>query len=157
MNVSAHTAKDVAKWVLQYNQTEMEQAIEAIEPISNLKLQKLLYYLQGVFLGLTDQVLFSDKILAWAHGPVVEEVYQEYRRFGAAGITRIEEPEETYTEEEKYLMAQVLDEFGQYSAWGLRNMTHSETPWLETQQNDEIHTGMIKDYFKKHYIEVVDE
>ena len=41
---------------------------------------------------------------------------------------------------------------GKYSAWGLRNMTHQEDPWLKTQRNEEIPLPLIKDYFEKTYI-----
>ena len=47
--------------------------------ISHLKLQKLLYYSQGVSLALRNQPLFNNKILAWAHGPVVREVWEYYK------------------------------------------------------------------------------
>jgi len=46
------------------------------EPITNLKLQKLLYYCQGWHLAYHEKVLFSDPIQAWVHGPAVPNVYR---------------------------------------------------------------------------------
>ena len=46
----------------------------------------------------------------------------------------------------------MYDIFGKYSAWGLRNMTHQEAPWLETQRNEVIPLPLIKEYFEKTYI-----
>ena len=46
------------------------------------------------------------------------------------------------------LLESVYEEFGQYSAWKLRNMTHKETPWLSTKKNDVIRLDVIEKYFK---------
>ena len=53
-----------------------------IEDLTNLKLQKLLYFAYGVHLSLFNQKLFDSKIEAWQHGPVVPDVYQEFKSFG---------------------------------------------------------------------------
>ena len=61
--------------------------------ITNLKLQKLLYFAQGWFLALYDTPLFKEEIQAWIHGPVVATVYHSYKGFGYGPITAaMEEP-----------------------------------------------------------------
>lgn len=146
-----HTASQIAEWFLAHNRTAMND--EGAESISNLKLQKLLYYAQGCFLALTNKPLFEDKIIAWQHGPVVEAVYYEYRQNGANGIPYDADFDfSLFTDEENELLTEVYDVFGQYSAWKLRNMTHEETPWRTTPQNEVISQSAIKDYFKKEYI-----
>ena len=45
------------------------------DPISNLKLQKLLYYAQAWYLALHNEPLFPESIEAWVHGPAVPPVY----------------------------------------------------------------------------------
>ena len=99
--VRRHSASDVARWFLQRNFLQMET--EGAEYISNLKLQKLLYYAQGVYVGITGIRLFEDALVAWEHGPVVIDVYHEYARYGAGGIEYDKEnpPEETYTKKRK--------------------------------------------------------
>ena len=52
---------------------------DAGDLISNLKLQKLLYYAQGFHLALYDQPLFPEAIEAWTHGPVVPDLYRHYK------------------------------------------------------------------------------
>lgn len=147
-----HTAKEVSKWFLAYNR--MNETENGAEAISNLKLQKLLYYAQGCFLAITDRPLFEDKIVAWQHGPVVEAVYQTYKCYGASGIDFTEDfDDSSFTEEEKNILIQVYDLFGQYSAWKLRNMTHEETPWQTTMPNEEISLDSIKAYFKENYVD----
>ena len=56
------------------------------DPISPLKLQKLLYYCQGFNLGAYDQPLFKENIEAWEHGPVVVSVWRAYRKYGSRAI-----------------------------------------------------------------------
>lgn len=148
-----HTASDVAKWFLKYN--DGQGLLEGAENMSNLKLQKLLYYAQGVFLGITDMPLFDDDIVAWEHGPVVVNVYHEYKSYGRNSIKYEDSlaPQEEYTDKEEDYLMQVYDCFGQYTAWKLRNMTHKETPWLSTNRNEVIPIDVIRDYFKENYVE----
>ncbi len=56
-------------------------------PISNLQLQKILYYIQVWFLQNTRDVAFSDDIEAWQFGPVIPEVYYFFCGFGAMPIS----------------------------------------------------------------------
>src|ERR1044071_4359251 len=51
------------------------------EPISNLKLQKLLYYAQGWHLALRNEPLFHERIEAWVHGPAVPPVYGHFKKW----------------------------------------------------------------------------
>ena len=149
--MAKHTAAEVAKWFLAHNRITADE--EGGEYISNLKLQKLLYYAQGCFLAVTGESLFDDPIVAWQHGPVVETVYHAYKRNGAEGIRFDDDFDfSSFSEEENALLTEVYETFGQYSAWKLRNMTHQEAPWLETRQNGVIPTEKIKSYFQKEYL-----
>lgn len=149
--MAKHTASQVAKWFLAHNRITADE--EGGEYISNLKLQKLLYYAQGCFLAVTDQPLFGDAIVAWQHGPVVESVYHQYKKNGAEGIFFDEDFNfSDFTDDENDLLTEVYNVFGQYSAWKLRNMTHNEAPWLETAQNEVIPIEKIREYFKREYL-----
>ncbi len=53
---------------------------EAGDFLSNLKLQKLVYYAQGFHLALFNRPLFMAAIHAWQHGPVVPELYHAYKK-----------------------------------------------------------------------------
>lgn len=57
------------------------------ETISNLKLQKLLYYMQGFFIAVFDKKLFDDTIEAWQYGPVVRNAYLHFKDFGSNSIS----------------------------------------------------------------------
>ena len=53
---------------------------ESSRPLTNKKLQKLIYYAQAWNMAFNGEPIFEEKIEAWIHGPVVPEVYNEYKR-----------------------------------------------------------------------------
>lgn len=147
------TAKQIAEWFLNYNAMQIEEFGDGTERLSNLKLQKLLYYAQGCYLALKDQPLFDDDFLAWTHGPVIQCIYDEYKKYGPNGIPKPEKYENVLPKEVQDILVEVYEVFGKYSAWGLRNMTHQEDPWKNTPNSGVISKESIKKYFKEHYIE----
>jgi len=119
------------------------------EYISNMKLQKLLYYQQGFHLACFGTPLFDNEIEAWMYGPVVPPVYKKYEECGKDGIkysgTVIE-----LTAEEEDLFDDVMTVYGKYSAIGLVNLTHLEEPWKNTEigYGNVITQDKLKEYFK---------
>lgn len=127
------------------------------ETISNLKLQKMLYYLQGFFIAVFDKKLFEEPIEAWQYGPVVRDVYFHFKEFGQNSIS-LEKNEEIITleSEEEALFRDVMEEYGQFSAIKLMNMTHEELPWKKTfneSPQGEISCELLKEYFKTQIVE----
>lgn len=148
--VSYMTALNVAKWFLARNK---EEEANGADGISNLKLQKLLYYAQGCTLAITGEPLFSEDICAWKHGPVVAEVYHEYKSYNSNSIEEANLDFGEIPDEISAILENVYQTFGQYSAWKLRNMTHEETPWQETPKSEVISKSSIKKYFEENYID----
>ncbi|MQC08101.1 Panacea domain-containing protein [Morganella morganii] len=105
---------------------------ESGDLISNLKLQKLVYYAQGFSLALLGEPLFEEKIEAWMHGPVVAKLYGKYKKYGKDPLPFEGFDESKFTEDQLDLLDEVYDVYGQFSAWKLRNMTHEEEPWSDT-------------------------
>ena len=150
--ILTHSASAVAKWFLTYN--KMISLASGDENISNMKLQKLLYYAQGTFLGICGEPIFSESIEAWKHGPVVPDVYREYSSFGGNGIEFDGEFDVgEFDHNENTILKELYEEFGQYSAWKLSEMTHQENPWKDTAQGSVIAPEKIKSYFEEHYVE----
>lgn len=141
-----YKAKDIAKWFLNKNRIQMN--FEDSEYITNLKLQKLLYYAQGFYLAKKDTPLFNDDFLAWEHGPVIRKIYDEYKKNGSNGIKFEEDFNVEIDKETERVLEEVYEKYGQYAAWKLRNMTHEETPWKTTPRNEIITKQKIKDFFK---------
>lgn len=139
-------ALEVAKYIVQ-------EALHRDRPVSNLKLQKLLYFVQGVSLALNNVPAFDDKIVAWKYGPVVEDVYYAYSMYGANDIIIPFEVDLDLTEDLKDVIKLVLDELLKFSAIELVKETHVVgSPWSEATLNDIIPTDSIKKYFLEHYI-----
>jgi len=118
--------------------------------ISNLKLQKLLYYMQGFHLAYFDKPLFADEMEAWMYGPVVPKVYEKYKDHGTAGIEFEGEVIQLEPKEEA-LFNEVYRVYGTYSAIGLMNLTHSEMPWkiTPTGVGRIIDKENLRTFFKK--------
>jgi uncharacterized phage-associated protein len=154
--MSSFTAKEIAKWFLVRNNADVRQF--GSELLTHLKLQKLLYYAQGVHLAYTGNELFSDEIYAWDHGPVVPRVYDEYRGKREIDFEPTEADLEIFdrvqsNEDTRNVLETVYQHYGKYSAWHLRNMTHEERPWKETPRNEVISKDLIRDFFENEVIE----
>lgn len=141
-----YDAEDIAEWFLNKNRVQMN--FEDSEYITNLKLQKLLYYAQGYFLAKKDEPLFNDDFLSWEHGPVIRKIYNKYKPNGADGIKYNSDFKANIDNETERILEEVYNKYGQYTAWKLRNMTHEEEPWKTTPRNEIISKEKIKDYFK---------
>src|SRR5262245_37160312 len=129
------TPIEVAKHFLRLAQAEADEP----EPITHLRLQKLLYYAQGWALAFRGQPLFSGRLEAWQHGPVSPEPYQYFRRFGNQPIPwdSFAEEQSEIPDEDGALIDSVWQSYKAHSATKLRQMTHQETPWLEARGNRE--------------------
>ena len=130
--------------------------------IDNLKLNKLLFFAQGWYLSKFNRPLFSDEIQAWDLGPVVPDVYHIFK---CCGGNDIEEPYEEFDEnrlngDEISLLIDVYNEYGKYTGWALKNMTHLEgTPWTKAykkNQNCVIPLDEIKEFFDSQSLEEFD-
>ncbi|TGO02460.1 phage-associated protein [Candidatus Thiomargarita nelsonii] len=132
---------DVAKYFI----AQIDE--DAGDLVSNLKLQKLVYYAQGINLALSDQPLFPEALEAWIHGPVVPVLFHTYKRAGA-----IPPPGDMdfsiYCVQTREVLDEVYTVFGQFSAWKLYQMTHEEPPWKNTPVGHEISFEAMRDYFK---------
>jgi uncharacterized phage-associated protein len=121
---------------------------EAGDILSNMKIQKLVYYAQGFHLAIFDAPLFGEDIYAWAHGPVVPDLYHSYKRHGSGAIPKPDGIDAgIFSTDQIDLLEEVYKVYGQYSAWKLRNMTHDEDPWKNTSLGDAISHKALRDYF----------
>ena len=143
------TAIDVAMWFLsKHRDTEKT---EEFEPLTKLKLQKLLYYAQGFFAQERGYMLFGENIIAWEHGPVVREVFDEFKGNGEREIPNSAIKQVSVDSSIERILELVYEKLGQYSAWKLRDMTHEEIPWKSTARNDVISWDVIKQYFEENF------
>ena len=118
--------------------------------ITNLKIQKLCYYAQGFALVKLQKPLFFDPIQHWENGPVVPSLWQEYKYLGSSPIPTPKQPLDRtrFSAEVKAVLDQVIKVYGSFSAWELRNQTHSESPWIDTPDGAPITHQKMRAYFE---------
>lgn len=139
-------AINIARYVIQEN--------AKTEPITNLKLQKILYYIQGYSYRKLGDAAFGDPIYRWPYGPVVPTVYFAYNSNRA---NKIYEMDDSEAEPIKAIraydgMKKLIDEINgacrKKTATQLVSMTHKERPWLETPDSKEISEETIRSFFE---------
>jgi uncharacterized phage-associated protein len=128
----AYKALDIAKKLICLAQNDEPNGGELL---TNLKLQKLLYYQQGFHLAFFGTPLFEEPVESWMYGPVVPSVYDEYSKYGSASLP-VTTQAITLTDDEEKLFNEVFDAYREFSAIGLMNKTHSERPWIEAVPHD---------------------
>lgn len=110
-----------------------EDGIEA--DMTNMKVQKLLYYSQSIHLALYDVPLFREEIQAWRYGPVCPPAYNFYSEFEAQQLpVPSQEVLLEISKEVKELLEGIWKYFGGYHAYRLSDMTHGEFPWKKARK-----------------------
>lgn len=133
---------------------------EYYSDLSNMKLNKLLYYAQGHSLKSLSRPLFSDTIEAWKYGPIVSNVYHAYKDKGDNPITEYDKSTlNAVSDEVRDLLIDIARVYGRYSAVALKNMTHvPQSPWARVYKENEQHivipNNLIKEYFDSHVEEI---
>lgn len=134
------------------------------EEVTPLALQKILYYIQGIYMALFGKEFFCEECEAWIHGPVFKDVYEVFRDFKYNPIddTRFSVLQNRFnelSEAEKKIIDLVLETFGMYSGKILEQITHKETPWMDARDGylpEEPSNEIIsKESIKKYFTEVV--
>lgn len=99
--------------------------------MTNLKLQKLLYYAQSLHLALLDEPLFEERMQAWRNGPVCPSAYHYYSNYEANQLPiPLGEAFSKIPDESREVLEEVWNNFKHHSAERLSAMSHSESPWL---------------------------
>jgi uncharacterized phage-associated protein len=114
------TAQDVAAYILKQ-----------LGSMPAMKLQKLAYYSQAWSLVWDDQPIFSDRIEAWANGPVIPSLYAQHR--GIFLVETIPGDADGLTLSERETVDAVLKYYGAQSSQWLSDLTHKEDPWLDAR------------------------
>lgn len=153
--LDSKTVKTMEKICLPANQIAeffIRRFIKTDSPITHLKLQKLLYYAQGIGFGRCDLKLIQGPFLAWEHGPVIKEIYDTYKAQDKNPLP-VNEKINLEALLKNEIVTNILEEtvslYGIYDAWFLRDKTHQEKPWLETPKDAVISDDLMISFFKK--------
>lgn len=155
---------DVCRYIINYSNKRKYG-------ISNLKLQKVLYFVQAFFLinKKNNEPCFAEPIEAWEFGPVVPIAYREYKRFGSTDIPTVDsyikvDPfnlwnlsiinfnEECLPEKDRILIENVVDQLSDFSATDLVKITQNQNLWIESYSeglNNEIKVQSMINYFNQ--------
>ena len=131
-------------------------------PLSHLKLQKILYYVQAWHLANYDEKLFAEDFQAWIHGPVNREIFNRFKEtkilYSDIGMEDVqnESVKLVLTEEQKIHIDSVLAVYMPYSGAQLEALSHREAPWRDTREGLSpvercekiIPPNLIKNYYK---------
>lgn len=128
--------------------------------VTQLKLQKLLYFLQSTCLAFKGKPLFNNRIEAWANGPVIPEVWQHYTSYSYYEITKPENDNIILNNKKiESFLDKIISFYGKNSAEFLVELTHKEDPWIFARRgypdnsscNVEITTKNMEAFFKELY------
>jgi uncharacterized phage-associated protein len=140
------SAKKVADYIVSYFSNIPTNPIEG--GLTNLKLQKLLYYTQVLSLQRTGKTLFPEQIFAWEYGATVPEIYHEYKSFGREVLDTstpnlIFEPPE-----QKLIIDEVIKDKGRFTGIALMMKMNQDAPWKlarKTKDNLISKDSILKD------------
>lgn len=148
------SVNELIRFIVDYDQKLSTNNGLDESDLTNLKLQKLLYYIQLHSLLKFGVPIFDEKIIAWKHGPVVETLYYDLKDCKANPIH-----EKIFNNPEKYTMPDistlqsdflenVIYYYNRLSPWFLRDLTHDENngvnPWSKTENGQEISHELMK-------------
>lgn len=155
MNKRKYSAKEIAKWFIN---RANEDIANGGEYLTQLKLQKLMYYAKGFYYVFENEKLFNEKIYAQKFGPVVNVLVDDLKKYGKGPIA--EEFKEQADIEDPVILNVlnfVYDNVGIYTARKLVEFTHNETPWCSAKKiGQNILEETISDFFRNEYLQKKD-
>lgn len=161
--VKIEKALDVSEYLIVLGDREQRH-------VSNMSLQKILYFLQGIHIAHFDTPLFNEKIYAWSYGPVVKDMYHIYKMYGNDSIYPLNAGEKNFyfslsvmrhngnpdNLKNKDFIFDVWNVFKNYTPSQLVELTHAyDSPWYDIHlkydgnipRDEEITTDQLKKYF----------
>ena len=123
---------DIADYIILRVKSEDNNA-----SLINLKLQKLLYYVQAWSYGINKKAMFSGEFEAWVHGPVNREIYNRFNPtkylYSEINIDDCQNPGVVLSQEDAEFVDFILENYIKYSGAELERLTHNEKPWIVTR------------------------
>lgn len=126
--MQSYRALDVANFII-------DTCTKMGTPVSNLKLQKILYFAWVDYYRETNMYLFEDNMEAWQLGPVVPEVYYEYCAYGGKPINLLCEILPSI-DEIKEILKRIIEKYILLPVSTLVAKTHMpNTAWFKVYNN----------------------
>jgi len=135
--------------------------------LTNLSMQKLVYFAYGWIMGYTNERLFYDRIEAWRHGPVVPSLYHQLKQYGHNQISR-KLVDYDYDKKEFFswnirketalrkMMRKVWNRYKALPPQAMTALTHKPgTPWSETVARSGYNAGISDELIFNHFSEIL--
>jgi len=146
----------------------IRKSLKEKKPITQIKLQKLVYFAHGFYLALHEKPLVNEKIEAWQYGPVVPSIYHKFKNWGNSPIKNVQiDNSENLIINEKDIdfLDLVWHKFSRYSASHLVKLSHEKGgPWKKAIDRSKALVGFVVPnitinnleiyvYFKSKYVQ----
>lgn len=127
--------------------------------LTNMQVQKLVFFAHGVHLAAYNSPLISDKVKAWTFGPVIPPLYNRLKKYGNGNVTsKIDLDDEDHDDilthpKAKSAIESVWRKYKGYSGSKLSAISHAKgSPWdtVWNAPNGEfavIPDDVIRDYY----------
>jgi len=144
----------IADYILKF-------AYDRGQEITNLRLQKLVYYVEAWYMANYDDALFEEDYEAWIHGPVLRSLYNKFRKFKSEPI--VIKSSVVYPALPKKLqeiLEEVMGVYGELKMWQLERLVHSEKPWKDARRGiSDLEPSVViigKDSIRSYYRSLID-
>jgi len=146
------SANDIANYILY------RLCVDKNCQLTTLQLQKLLYYVQGYSLGILGKPAFFEDVEAWDNGPVVPNVYENFKEFGGIydeiPCNEISKIKFATDDDTSWIIDEVIRNYADVDGSELSDLTHNEAPWIFARDTNKrsptIKHQHLREYFKKH-------
>ncbi|MCC8369490.1 MAG: DUF4065 domain-containing protein [Rickettsia endosymbiont of Oxypoda opaca] len=132
---------------------------EAGDTITQLKLQKLVYFAQGISLALFNKPLFNEEIEAWEFGPVAPKLRIPFGNLKNGPIAAPGEMDfDIYNQQQKGFIYKIYSVYGEHTAHYLSNLTHTHSIWQEAIKREDttITKQEMQNFFQKFFTDTED-
>jgi uncharacterized phage-associated protein len=134
----------------------LELAWQESKQLTNMQLQKLVYFAHGAKLAVIGEPLIKEDVNAWKMGPVIPELYAKLKRYGSGSILdpiHVSEPIPSNVVD-KQCIEFVWSNFKDYTGIQLSSISHADgTPWKQVWSPNgffiEIPNNLTQEYYKK--------
>jgi uncharacterized phage-associated protein len=156
VGVMAYDPRALANYIL-------DKAEKSGVALTQMQLQKLVYFAHGWHLANTGQPLSKAWFSAWKWGPVNTQIYNKFKKYGGKPITGLAKDQNgeafpvEFSDYSRKILDEVFDNLGQLNGPQLSKETHLPgSPWYKVWNNGKgenapIPDDMIKDYFEQKY------
>lgn len=147
-----YKASDIAKYFVKKSY-ENKYEDGSVEGLTNLKLQKLVYFAQAAKLVRDKTPFFAEKIEAWTFGPVIPELYNQLKIYGSNFIPEnYSEGMVAFSATDKQILDEIWEKLSESTAGRLVEITHQHNPWIEAYKkgkNSEIDNDSLISFYER--------